>query len=125
MAQEDARQFKWTAPGAIALDGPPIDLARQRDQDFVLRLEWRVEAAGDAPVRLAVDGAPLDMGKLAAPSQGAGASVVRIPLRCFVAAGADLADVGTPVRISAGQGFSMVLRDARIEAVGETVSCPG
>ena len=43
----------------------------------------------------------------------------------FRAAGADLAGVATPVRISAGRGFSMTLRDARVEAVGETLPCPG
>lgn len=121
-AQEDARQFEWTAPAAIAIDGPPVDLVRQRDQGFALRLEWRVDALGDAPVRVAVDGATLE---LAMRPAGPAAAVERIPLTCFASAGADLAEVGTPVRISAGRGFSMALRDVRIEAVGETLPCPG
>jgi beta-glucosidase len=124
-AQEDARQFRWTAPGSIAIDGPPVDLARQRDQGFVLRLEWRVDAAGEGPVRVAVDGASLDLGGVTATPSAQAPSVLRVPLQCFASAGADLADVGTPLRISAGQGFAMILRDARIEALGETLPCPG
>jgi beta-glucosidase len=123
-AQEDAQQFTWHAPGAIALDGPPVDLERQRAEGFALRLDWRVDALGAAPVTVTFDGAALDLTQALARLPLGRAVSTRIPLECFAAAGADTAQVGTPLRISAGAGFSIALRDVHIEGVGESLSCP-
>lgn len=123
-AQEDASQFTWTAPGAIALDGPAVDLRRQRDQGFVLRLDWLVRATGDGPIKLTLDGATIDITKLVAALPRGQRTATRIPLTCFASAGAQLSAVGTPTRLSAGKGFEVVVRDLHIEAVGETLSCP-
>lgn len=123
-AQEDAARFEWTAPGAIALDGPAVDLRRQRDQGFVLRIEWLVRAAGSGPVRLTMDGGSVDLTALVAGLATGRKAVTRVPLSCFAAAGAPLQSVGTPVRLAAGRGFDAVIGNLHIEAVGETLPCP-
>lgn len=121
-AQEDAQQFSWAGPGGIALDGPPVDLARQLDQSWVLALDWRVDARG--PLTLTMDGATLDLTSWLSRQPLGGAALTRIPLSCFAARGADFREVGTPLRITGGEGLRLTLREARIEAIGQTFPCP-
>ncbi len=123
-AQEDARQFRWTAPGAIAIDGPPVSLSRQGTGGFALQLDWRIDAPATGPVRLSLGGATLDISAaLRTLPQGQPAKL-DIPLACFAAAGADLAHVGTPLRIQAERGFAMTLRTARLSQPMPLPSCP-
>lgn len=121
-AQEDARLFTWNEAGSIAIDGPPVSLLRQRDEGFVVRIDWKIAAAGTGPITLTVDGSSIDLRPLLGAQAGSGPIVMRIPLTCF--AGAGLNDVGTPFRLTAGAGFAVALRDIRIEAVGEKLACP-
>lgn len=121
-AQEDAQQFVWTAPGGIALDGPPVDLTRQRDQSWVLTLDWRLDRRG--PLAVVMDGAELDLTRWLATQAPGSAMLTRIPLSCFAAKGADFREVGTPLRLRGGTGLTITLREARIEAIGQTFSCP-
>ena len=121
-AQEDAQQFTWTAPGGIALDGPPVDLARQLDQSWVLTLDWRVDRRG--PLSLTMDGAHLDLTTWLARQPLGAATATRIPLSCFAARGADFRGVGTPLRVTGGPGLRLTLREVRVEAIGETFACP-
>jgi beta-glucosidase len=121
-AQEDAQQFTWAAPGGIALDGPPVDLTRQLDQSWVLTLDWRLDARG--PLFVTMDGAQLDLTNWLTQQPLSSTSVARIPLSCFAARGADFREVGTPLRITGGPGLRLTLREARIEAIGQTFACP-
>lgn len=123
-AQEDARQFVWNDRGAIAIDGPAVNLMRQLDEGFVLRMDWRIDAAPDAAVAVAFGGAALDLGAIAKAAKVGVLFETRIPLRCFLDAGADLKSVATPLRISADKGFASTLRNVHIEATGATFSCP-
>lgn len=121
-AQEDAQQFAWAAPGGIALDGPPVDLSRQLDQSWVLTLDWRLDARG--PLFVTMDGAQLNLTNWLASQPLGNAALTRIPLSCFAARGADFREVGTPLRITGGPGLRLTLREARIEAIGQTFACP-
>ena len=123
-AQEDARQFVWTGPGAIAIDGPPVDMTRQLNGAFALRIDWRIDAAKGAPVTLSLGGARLDISdKVAALPVGQPSSLI-VPLRCFADAGATFGAVGTPLRLSANAGLSVSIRSILTEGVGETPTCP-
>ena len=123
-AQEDARQFVWTGPGAIAIDGPPVDMTRQLNGAFALRIDWRVDAAKGAPITLSLGGARLDISaKVAALPVGQPSSLI-VPLRCFADAGATFDAVGTPLRLSANAGLSVSIRSILTEGVGETPACP-
>lgn len=121
-AQEDARQFTWGGKGDIALDGPVVDMQRHLNGGFALRLDWRLDARGSGPVTVAFAGVKLDV------SQSLGAAgkpaTLRIPLTCFAEHGAKLNAVGSPLRLSADKGFTVSVRNARIEGVGETIPCP-
>ncbi len=123
-AQEDARQFVWTGPGAIAIDGPPVDMTRQLNGAFALRIDWRVDAAKGAPITLSLGGARLDISaKVAALPVGQPSSLI-VPLRCFADAGATFDAVGTPLRLSANAGLSVSIRSILTEGVSETPACP-
>ena len=123
-AQEDARQFTWQDAGAIAIDGPSVDLLRQLDEGFVLRLDWRIDAAPAGAVQVVFGGGALDLGDQIRGGSVGKATETLIPLRCFKEAGADIKAVGTPLRIVAAKGFIATLRNARIEATGASITCP-
>ena len=124
-AQEDARQFSWTGAGALAIDGPAVNLSRQLDEGFALRLDWRIDVAPSGPFAVSLGGASLDLGPLARGLAPGVAVLTRIPLRCFRDAGARLDAVTTPLRISAASaGAALTLRSAGVEAVGATLPCP-
>ncbi len=123
-AQEDARQFTWNGPGAFAIDGPPVNLVRQLDESFVLLLEWRIDSAVPGPIMVGLGGGAIDLGPVVRAAEPGALVQTRIPLHCFRDAGADLAAVGSPLRVTAPAGFVMTLRTARAEAVGMTMPCP-
>ena len=116
-AQEDAQQFAWSEAGAIGIDGPPVDLTRQLDEEFAVKLEGRVDAVS-GPVSVTMAGATLKV------QPAAGPLTLRIPLRCFHDAGGNFKAVGTPLRIAGDKGLTLTLRGASIEGVGQTIPCP-
>ena len=123
-AQEDARQFTWQDRGAFAIDGPPVNLMRQLDESFALRLDWRIDAAPTGAVEVSLGGAGLDLAPQIRKAPVGRSTVTLIPLRCFREAGADLRRVGAPLRIEANPGFVATLRSAGIEAMETSLPCP-
>lgn len=121
-AQEDGRQFTWAGKGAFALDGPPIDVQRQVNGGYVLRLDWRLDARGAGPVTASFGGVALDVSELL-PAAGQ-TGMMRIPLTCFAAHGAKMAAIGQPLRLGADKSFVVSIRNAGIEGVGEAIACP-
>jgi beta-glucosidase len=113
-AQEDARQFTWTGRGRISVEGPPIDLGKRLEASAALLFDWRIDRHGSGPVRVALGGGTLDMTREVRATAPGSVTETRIPLRCFKAAGADLASVGSPLRIEAAAGLSVSLRSVRI-----------
>jgi beta-glucosidase len=49
---------------------------------------------------------------------------LKVPLRCFADAGANLARVDHAVSVTADKGFAATLLAAKVEAVGENLACP-
>ncbi|BEV01908.1 glycoside hydrolase family 3 protein [Novosphingobium olei] len=121
-AQEDGRQFTWSGKGDFALDGPAVDMKRQLNGGFALRLDWRIDSKGSGPVTVAFGGVRLNLG--AVPGPVGKVATLRIPLTCFTALGAKIEAIGSPLRVGATEGFSATIRDARVEGVGETYPCP-
>ena len=123
-AQEDARLLSWTGNGAFSVDGPIADLSRQLNNAFALRLDLKVQSLGAAPVAISVSNVGLDATALLRAQPLGQARVIKIPLRCFADAGAKLDAVGNALRIAGGAGLSLTLQSARVEAVGEPLTCP-
>ena len=123
-AQEDARQFTWTAPGGIALDGPPVSLTSQVNAGYALLLDWRVDALPAGPVRLALGGGELDLGDVLRGAAKGQRLTTLVPLRCFQAAGGDLAAVNTPLRLRGTTGLMLTMREVRLEQAEKVTACP-
>ncbi|WOF44658.1 exo 1,3/1,4-beta-D-glucan glucohydrolase [Sphingopyxis indica] len=123
-AQEDGKSFVWTGPATFNLSGPVSDLTRQLNNSFALRLDWRIDAKGSGPVTLAFGGVPLAIGTMVAAAAEGEISTLKVPLRCFADAGANVQRVDYPVSVSADKGFAATLLLAKVEAVGEDLPCP-
>ena len=134
-AQEDGRRLTWTGskPASwLLVSGKPLDVTRESNGDVQLQLTLRRDSAVTAPVWLGVgcgDGCSgrVDLQKtLAAIPQGEW-KVVGVPLKCFVAAGADVSKlVQVPVLESSAALQVSVWRIA-LGALNEaeaTVACP-
>jgi len=111
--QQDAKLVTWTAPSAFEARGKrPLALPQAALADGALRFETRVETAPAGRVLLGMTcssqacGQPLDATKLFAGLAGKGRQVVKIPLACFVANGAELARVDTPFHVESTGAFS-------------------
>lgn len=123
-AQEDGKSFVWTGPASLTLSGPNADLSRQLNNSFALKVEWRVDAVGDGDVRLALGGATFDISDRVEAAPTGEVSTMKLPLRCFADAGADLSRVGFPVTVHGDAGLAVTLLNTNVEAVGENLPCP-
>jgi len=123
-AQEDAKAIVWTGPGSISIDGPAADLQRQLTGAFALRLDWRIDSKEPKPVQLAFGNKAFDISSAVSTAKPGEISTVRIPLRCFVDAGADIKRIDNALRISADAGFGATLLLAKVEPVGDNPPCP-
>ena len=123
-AQEDGKSFVWSGPASFRLAGPVADLSRQLGNSFALRIDWRVDAAGSAPILLAFGGARVDLGALVRAAPADRVSTIEIPLRCFADAGADLARVAAPVTISGDAGLAVTLVNTNVAATSANLACP-
>ncbi|MBE1525569.1 beta-glucosidase [Sphingopyxis sp. OAS728] len=123
-AQEDGKSFTWTGPATLELTGPYADLSRQLNNSFALRVDWRIDAAGGAPVSLALGGKAFDISALVKAAPKGQVSTIKVPLRCFADAGANLKQVDYAVSIAGDKGFAATLLNTNVEAVGENLPCP-
>ncbi|MEI4508226.1 glycoside hydrolase family 3 N-terminal domain-containing protein [Sphingopyxis sp. CCNWLW253] len=123
-AQEDGKSFVWTGPAALHLSGPYADLSRQLNNSFALRVDWRIDAVGSAPVSLALGGKAFDVSAAVKAAPKGQVSTIKLPLRCFADAGANLRQVDYAVSIQSDKGFAATLLNTNVEAVGENLPCP-
>ncbi|HJS12449.1 glycoside hydrolase family 3 protein [Sphingopyxis sp.] len=123
-AQEDGKSFVWTGPAALHLSGPYADLSRQLNNSFALRVDWRVDAIGSGPVTLALGGKAFDISAAVKAAPKGQVSTIKVPLRCFADAGANLRQVDYAVSIQSDKGFAATLLNTNVEAIGENLPCP-
>lgn len=127
-AQEDARQFVWSsgagAKAALAIEGAAVNLLPQYQAGGSLMVDWRIDTLGAGPLKLSLGGAEFDLAKTAGLAAKGKAIQTFIPLRCFKAKGAKLDAVGSAIRIQAGSGTIMTIRNVRIELGRTEATCP-
>lgn len=123
-AQEDGKSFVWTGPAALHLSGPYADLSRQLNNSFALRVDWRIDAVVSAPVSIALGGKAFDISAAVKAAPNGQVSTIKVPLRCFADAGANLRQVDYAATIQSDKGFAATLLNTNVEAVGENLPCP-
>ena len=124
--QQDAKQVSWTGPASLeARAGKAMVLAPAAAKDGALRFDTIVTSAPAGKVTLAMAcaaagagacGAPLDASALFRRLAGKGKQVVKIPLACFTARGADLARVEAPFVVASDAAFTAAFTN--IDIVG-------
>ena len=134
-AQEDGRRLTWTGskPASwLLVSGKPLDVTRESNGDVQLQLTLRRDSAVTAPVWLGVgcgDGCSgrVDLQKtLAAIPQGEW-KVVGVPLKCFVAAGADVSKLVQVPVLESSAALQVSVSRIALGALNEaeaTVACP-
>ncbi|WP_427967919.1 glycoside hydrolase family 3 N-terminal domain-containing protein [Altererythrobacter sp.] len=89
--QEGATQFRWQdgAHGMISIDGDDIDLSFETNAEMMLKLVYRVDNPATSKVTMNMGWGAIDATSLFGST--AGWQTVRIPLKCFVKHGGDMA----------------------------------
>ncbi|MDK2760606.1 MAG: exo 1,3/1,4-beta-D-glucan glucohydrolase [Sphingopyxis sp.] len=123
-AQEDGKSFVWSGPASLNLSGPYADLSRQLNNSFALRIDWRIDAVGGSPVKIALGGAAFDISALVKAAPIGQVSTIKVPLRCFADAGANLRQVDYALTVQGDKGLAATLLNTNVEAVGENLPCP-
>ncbi len=122
-AQEDGKRLVWTGPGRVSIDGPAADLSRQLTGAFALTIQWQVDAVGTGPLTLGLGGVTLPIRDRV--TAGGAPSTLRVPIRCFAEAGADITAVGNAFSLEADAGTDITVTRIGVEPVGEPLTCPG
>jgi beta-glucosidase len=94
------------------------------EANYSLLIEWRIDAIAGGPLKLALGGADVDLSADLAKAVNQKSIETRIPLRCFKDKGANLATVGSALRIQANGGTRLTIRDVRIDTTANNAKCP-
>jgi beta-glucosidase len=115
--QQDGKLVTWNGAARLEAHGAnAAALPAFATTDGALQFDTIVTAAPGAGVTLAVGGGAVDATALFAGMAGKGKQTVKIPLACFVAKGADLAQVDTPFSVASAGAFTAAF--ANIQIVG-------
>lgn len=121
--QEGAMLLKWAGNGTIAINGPVLVLQRELNADMNLQVTYRAEAKPKSHLRLSFGGAAVEVAPVIA-ADGTWHQI-RVPLKCFKAAGADLAAVKQPFALSSEAGTAITIADVRLATDPAGAACPG
>ncbi|HEU5161663.1 MAG TPA: glycoside hydrolase family 3 C-terminal domain-containing protein, partial [Thermoanaerobaculia bacterium] len=119
--------FSGTRPGEVIIRSDvPVDLTREANGNLALSMNVRLDAAPAGKVILGMNGGALDVTPLLAQLKPGEWGEVRIRLRCFAEAGADMTAIDIPMRLSSSSGVSIAFNDVRLlpATEGETAPCP-
>ncbi|MBB3475507.1 glycoside hydrolase family 3 protein [Sphingomonas sp. BK345] len=122
-AQEGAVQLSWRGPGSARITGPALSLVRETNADLNLQVSYRIDRAATGPVSLALGAGKVDVAR--ALDSGGGWHVLRVPLKCFRAAGATMDSVDTPMALTAAAPFTVAISDIRLATDPAGAVCPG
>ena len=127
------RVVSWsgTSRGSVRVFGvTPVDLTREANANSVFSMDVLVESAPTAPVTLSMGcgmacSGGVDITSTLRQLPANQWTTIRVPLRCFSAAGVDISRVTTPFELTTGGRMS--IRFADVELVAPTpgpMECP-
>ncbi len=132
-AQEDARELTWSGDSATAalMSAAPLNLDRQTNGDMLLVSTLRIDALSPLGSSIGVgcgSGCRVQLpigAQLAALPRGQWLRV-GIPLKCFRAAGAEMAKLDQPFAWRSSAGERIAITSASLGMVADrTLACPG
>jgi beta-glucosidase len=130
-AQENARLAEWSGQGVGSLNviGQPVDLSRQTTGDMAVMIRYRVDAAPEKPVTLAIAcgescGAALDVTSTFSGVKIGEWRTAKIKLSCFKAKGADMEHVSSPFALSTSGRFALAFTEIKLASNEGDAVCP-
>jgi beta-glucosidase len=126
-----------TQSGMLRISGRASDMRAQAEQGVALELRYRVDRAPEKPVAVGLrcaeplcgarGGATLDVTRIFKNSALGEWRNLSIPLSCFSAAGADLADVVVPFAVETSGSFAVTISEISLqqETSKTAAACPG
>jgi beta-glucosidase len=122
-AQEDARLASWSGSGPATLSiesTTPVDLQREANGEVSLAFDYRVDAAPQGAVALAVECGERCRGELPIESHLREAPAgewrqLKVPLRCFQNSGADMRRITSPFSIASAGALKLGLANIRLD----------
>ncbi len=132
-AQEDARAARWSGGGLAGLyleARDPVDLSREANGEMALAFDAYPEEPPGSAVSLRMDCGETCSGSVDLTGTLAGLpagewSTVAVRLRCFEAAGADMARIERPFALATDGPLALRLSDVRLVSATESAAeCP-
>jgi beta-glucosidase len=115
--QEDTRLITFSGAGEQSVRlaaAQPIDISRETNAQLSLQLEYRVDSAPTAAVRVGMDGASVTVTDTLRSAPRGAWRTLTVPLGCFKAAGVDMQKVSTPLVLSTSGRLTIAVSDVRI-----------
>ena len=124
--QEAGRQITFAGDkmGRVTIVGDKaLDLTFQTNADMALSFEYRIDAPADRPVVLAMGAGKLEVTPPAGAPTGQWSSV-KVPLKCFQAAGTDMTKVVAPFDLGTAGTFQVSIANVKLTADPAGAVCP-
>jgi beta-glucosidase len=122
---QEGQAVHWTGPGEISLrSNEPVDLTRESNGNLALSVDLMRRSAIAGRVGLAVGSGEVDITPLVRALPEGAWSTVRIRLRCFERAGADMRRIDRPLRIVSDAPLSLSFAEVRLVAGTDESPCP-
>jgi len=126
--QEGGRQFKWTGPGRVAIQGPAIDLSMQTNGEASLRIDYRVDAAPTGKVTLGQAcgdncGVAMDFGARLRQAPTGKWQSVKIRLACLRTAGVDVSKITQPFVLGSDSAMTLSISSVQLTSDPEGAVC--
>ncbi|WP_308909203.1 glycoside hydrolase family 3 protein [Pseudokordiimonas caeni] len=126
--QEGAVELEWGGAAAtFAITGPEMEMSRETNADMSLAITFRVDAAPEGSVSIAMPAALGDAGLDAKPLFSANVGewrTAKLSLSCFARANPGMQQVASPLVVTASGPFGISISDARIVTDPEGRVCP-
>ena len=115
--QEDTRLITFDGTGDQSLRltaSQPLDIARETNAELSLLIDYDVRSGPTADVKLGVDNAAVPITNAFRSAPKGQWRTLRVPLKCFAKAGADMATLSTPLVLSTSGKLTVAISDIRI-----------
>ena len=126
--QEAGRRITFSgdtlATAALVAD-KPIDLTFQTNAEIALLVDYRLDAKPAAPVSLSIGAGKLDVTPVLAAAPVGEWKSLKVPLKCFQAAGTDVSKVAAPFELATAGALTVSLQSVKLTTDPAGATCPG
>jgi beta-glucosidase len=125
--QEAGRQLTFAggvpAAAEIAAD-KAFDLTFQTNAEIALQVNWRVDAAPSARTTLSIGAGKLDVTSVLSGAKAGEWTSLKVPLKCFQAAGTDVTKVEAPFSLATAGTLTVSISGVKLTTDPTGTTCP-